>query len=233
MPAAPNHYHILNVAPDAEAVVIEAAYRALMKKYHPDQAATAAVPGPSAAAINQAYATLRNPERRAEYDRRERTRLQSVQLAAAYRPPPPQRVLRAFGWGGWIVALVLGGILATMAQRANELAFAQAEVARASASSEPDFRTQPTLPDEPMVSPAVLARAKSGRVPALPIDPRALAEAPHAQAAAPPAPAADLNAAAPQAERKAGRAKPRRPQAQARARTAAEKDFLEREGYIY
>ena len=30
-------YDILNVSHDAEGVVIEAAYRALMKKYHPDQ----------------------------------------------------------------------------------------------------------------------------------------------------------------------------------------------------
>ena len=29
-------YQVLNVTPDAEGVVIEAAYKALIKKYHPD-----------------------------------------------------------------------------------------------------------------------------------------------------------------------------------------------------
>ena len=32
-------YDVLNVAPEAEPVVIDAAYKALIKKYHPDQAA--------------------------------------------------------------------------------------------------------------------------------------------------------------------------------------------------
>ena len=32
-----NHYETLNVTRDAEAIVIESAYRALMKRYHPDK----------------------------------------------------------------------------------------------------------------------------------------------------------------------------------------------------
>jgi hypothetical protein len=226
MPSARNHYQTLNVAPDAEAVVIEAAYRALMKKYHPDYAVAPASPGTTASEINHAYATLRDPERRAEYDRRERTRSQSVQLAAAYQPPPQQRVSRVFGWGGWIVALILGGVLAMMAERANQLAFARADAARAAASAEPDFRSQPTLPPEPIAAPAAMAEVSLTPVPLPP----------------PPAPAEALNSAPPpqlqpapaQPARKATRPKPRRPQAQARRpRTAAERDFLEREGYIY
>ena len=216
MPAARNPYQILNVAPDAEAVVIEAAYRALMKKYHPDQAVAASSPGPSAAEINHAFATLRDPGRREEYDRRERTRLQSIQLAAAYKPPPTQRVSRVFGWGGWVVAAVMGGVLAMMAGRVDELAFARAEAARASASAEPDLRTQPSLPDEPMVSPAELAGIAVAPVPV-------------------PVPSAEaVRVTPPQPARRAANPRPRRPQAQPRRpRTAAEKDFLEREGYIY
>jgi curved DNA-binding protein CbpA len=226
MSSARNHYQILNVAPDAEAVVIEAAYRALMKKYHPDHAFAAPSPGPSASEINQAYSTLRNPERRAEYDRRERTRLQSVQLAAAYKPPPAQRVSRVFGWGGWVVAAVMGGVLAMMAGRVDELAFARAEAARAAASAEPDLRSQPSLPDEPMVTPAELAAIAVAPVPVpVPIAP------PEELRVATPE---ELRVAAPQQERRAANAKARRPQPQRRrARTAAEQDFLEREGYIY
>jgi curved DNA-binding protein CbpA len=216
MPPARNHYQILNVAPDAEPVVIEAAYRALMKKYHPDHSLAAGSPGPNASEINHAFATLRNPERRAEYDQRERTRLQSIQLAAAYKPPPTQRVSRVFGWGGWVVAAVMGGVLAMMAGRVDELAFARAEAARAAASAEPDLRTQPSMPDEPMVSPAELAGIAVAPVPV-------------------PVPSAEsVRVAPPQPARRAANARPRRQQVQPRRpRTAAEKDFLEREGYIY
>ena len=63
-----NFYTILGVASDSEDVVIAAAYKALMRKYHPDtntdQHATE-----KAKEINYAYATLSNPIKRAEYDR--------------------------------------------------------------------------------------------------------------------------------------------------------------------
>ena len=223
MPSVRNHYQILNVAPDAEAVVIEAAYRALMKKYHPDQAAAAGPGGPTAAEINHAFATLRDPDRRAEYDRREWTRAQNIQMVSRQAPPAP-RVSRVFGWGGWVVACILGGVLALVAGRANELALARAEVARAAASAEPDLRSQPTLPAEPFVAPAAIADARVVPVPLRPAAPEA--------AAAPAAPA--VRTAEAQPPRKAYRPKPRRPQAQVRRpRTKAEKDFLEREGYIY
>jgi DnaJ domain len=224
MSSARNHYQILNVAPDAEAVVIEAAYRALMKKYHPDHSLAAPSPGPSASEINHAYSTLRNPERREEYDRRERTRLQSIQLAAAYKPPPTQRVSRVFGWGGWVVAAVMGGVLAMMAGRVDELAFARAEAARVAASAEPDLRTQPSLPDEPMISPAELAGIAVAPVP-VPVPAPAPAPIPSAESA---------QVAPPQPARRAANPRPRRQQVQPRRpRNAAEKDFLEREGYIY
>src|SRR5688572_26239629 len=103
-------YDVLNVSPDAEAVVIEAAYRALMKKYHPDQAAAADdQESKGAAEINQAFAVLRDAERRADYDRREATRQQAFRLVPA--PALPPRRSGAFGWAGWFVALLLGGLL--------------------------------------------------------------------------------------------------------------------------
>ena len=60
-------YAVLGVAPDCEDFVIQAAYRALMRRYHPDtnsdpQAAK------KAQAINEAYAILGNPQRRSNYD---------------------------------------------------------------------------------------------------------------------------------------------------------------------
>ena len=60
-------YEILQVHPQAEPEVVEAAYRRLARMYHPDTN-----PSPDAARImtslNIAYATLGNPARRAEYD---------------------------------------------------------------------------------------------------------------------------------------------------------------------
>jgi DnaJ-class molecular chaperone len=55
--AEADHYEVLGVSPDSEDIVIQAAYRALMRRYHPDK-------NPSADAarktieINAAYAVL-------------------------------------------------------------------------------------------------------------------------------------------------------------------------------
>ncbi len=68
---ADDHYRTLQVTRDAEPEVIERAYRALAMKYHPDRAGRGAA-GPSATRrmqrINEAYAVLRDPERRSRYD---------------------------------------------------------------------------------------------------------------------------------------------------------------------
>ncbi len=67
---AHDHYRILQVTRDAEPEVIERAYRALAMKYHPDRAVGR--DGVSATKrmqlINEAYAVLKDPERRRRYD---------------------------------------------------------------------------------------------------------------------------------------------------------------------
>lgn len=60
------HYEVLGVAPDAEPEVIQAAYRALMKKYHPD--AAGCTTDARAKKINAAYAVLSDASLRAAYD---------------------------------------------------------------------------------------------------------------------------------------------------------------------
>ena len=65
------HYQTLGVCPEAEDVVIRAAYRALSQRYHPDKCA----PGERDAAnrrmsdINRAFHVLSETASRAEYDR--------------------------------------------------------------------------------------------------------------------------------------------------------------------
>jgi curved DNA-binding protein CbpA len=63
-------YQILGVMPDAEAVVITAAYRALASLYHPDRwKGDKTFATNKMADINVAYDTLSNPVKRAEYNK--------------------------------------------------------------------------------------------------------------------------------------------------------------------
>ncbi len=61
-----DYYKVLHVSRDAPAEIIRSSYRMLMQrlKNHPDLGGDPA----TAARINEAYAVLRNPERRAAYD---------------------------------------------------------------------------------------------------------------------------------------------------------------------
>ena len=61
-----DYYAILEVAPDAEPDIIRAAYRILAKRYHPDHPAGSQA---RMAELNGAWELLRDPERRALYDR--------------------------------------------------------------------------------------------------------------------------------------------------------------------
>jgi curved DNA-binding protein CbpA len=76
-------YKVLQVDSEADPEVIQAAYRRLAQKFHPDVA-----PGPEAAGrmsvINRAWAILRVPAERAAYDRRRRA---SIAAATAAQPP--------------------------------------------------------------------------------------------------------------------------------------------------
>lgn len=78
MTERPDPYKVLQVDPEADPEVVQAAYRRLARKYHPDVA-----PGPEAAdrmaAINRAWEVLRDPVRRAHLDR--------VRAAAGARSP--------------------------------------------------------------------------------------------------------------------------------------------------
>lgn len=66
---ADSYYGVLGVHPSASPIEIRRAYRELSKRYHPD---TTDLPQEVAKAkfqtLNEAYATLSNPQRRAMYD---------------------------------------------------------------------------------------------------------------------------------------------------------------------
>ena len=62
-------YRVLQVDPTADQEVIQAAYRALARRFHPDVAEDQAVAAQRMAIINAAFDLIRDPQRRAEYDR--------------------------------------------------------------------------------------------------------------------------------------------------------------------
>ncbi len=66
-PVKKDHYSVLGVTPTSQDVVIRAAYRALMRRYHPD-ADRSAEAAEKAREINEAYRVVSDPDRRAQYD---------------------------------------------------------------------------------------------------------------------------------------------------------------------
>lgn len=90
----PDYYRILGVAPYSEDVVIQAAYRALMRRYHPDTNKSGDAVR-RATEINEAYAVLSDPARKARYDaERKAARAKSRGASGStsqsrHSPPPP------------------------------------------------------------------------------------------------------------------------------------------------
>ena len=84
----PDPYKVLQVDPEAEDEVIQAAYRRLAQKYHPDVAG-----GPEAAArmaaINGAWEILRDPRRRASFDLARRLERRAAEAAPSNGPARP------------------------------------------------------------------------------------------------------------------------------------------------
>jgi curved DNA-binding protein CbpA len=111
MPEQRDAYTVLQVDPAAEPIVFEAAYRALARRYHPDGDApdTARM-----AELSTAVAILRDPARRAEYDRqRSATRTTAVPIAPSngsagtpwQKPAASGSTLLDFGrYQGWSIA---------------------------------------------------------------------------------------------------------------------------------
>jgi curved DNA-binding protein CbpA len=90
-----NYYRILQVQPDAPQEIIRASYRTLMKelKAHPDVGGEHA----SAYLINEAYETLSDRARRAEYDRKLRMRPAESSILSMHQVKPDNREKRLYG----------------------------------------------------------------------------------------------------------------------------------------
>lgn len=89
----PNYYLLMGLHPSASPLEIRRAYRELSKRYHPD---TTTLPTDTATPkfqqLNEAYATLSNPERRLAYDQTIRySRFNVIQAPANLNIPVSQK----------------------------------------------------------------------------------------------------------------------------------------------
>ena len=117
---AANHYTVLGLSPSADDVVVHAAWRALLRKHHPDTNPDDRA-GIRAREINEAFAILGEPGARAAYDRTLFGRpvvapLRKTPYAVPhFRPMPRRRFSVTRFFGGMLLTLsiipVLGVVL--------------------------------------------------------------------------------------------------------------------------
>ena len=72
MVSVPDYYGLLGVSPEAGMDEVHRAYRDAALRLHPDRNGNRAEAGERMRVVNEAWAVLRDAERRAEYDRRYR-----------------------------------------------------------------------------------------------------------------------------------------------------------------
>ena len=88
MPPSPEPYRVLQVAATCDQEVLQAAYRALARKYHPDHDASRQARD-RMAELNEAYALVRDPIARERHDRAVRNAA-FAPLSAGMAAPPPR-----------------------------------------------------------------------------------------------------------------------------------------------
>jgi curved DNA-binding protein len=91
-----DYYQILGVPQDASQEVIKGAYRRLARKYHPDVSKEAEAEQ-RFKDVGEAYEVLKDPEKRAAYDRLAKGR----QAGQEFRPPPGWETDFQFRGGGY------------------------------------------------------------------------------------------------------------------------------------
>jgi DnaJ-class molecular chaperone len=87
--AVTDPYQVLQVVPTAEQEVLQAAFRALAMKYHPDRDQTGYA-SRRMAQLNEAYALVRDDATRARWDRAQRQAAFGYASPTAGSAPPPR-----------------------------------------------------------------------------------------------------------------------------------------------
>jgi len=104
MAATPDHYAVLGVSPDADEAVIRAAWKALLRKFHPDTARDLPDAAERTRAVNDAWAVLGDANRRIAYDLERSAPPVDEDLPDWMRSPYPMPPRRGMGT---TVALIL------------------------------------------------------------------------------------------------------------------------------
>lgn len=146
----PTYYDVLQVARDASAAEVRAAWRRLAHKYHPDKLPGNANATRAMAAINAAYEVLADPHRRAEHD------LWIRRAERAARPLPPVPAAPASLWAvlhpsaSWPWYLLFGTVFGAFGTVATAL-YLTAMPARAATAPQPPacHATSATAPCPP------------------------------------------------------------------------------------
>ncbi|MEE8602277.1 J domain-containing protein [Euzebya tangerina] len=89
-----DHYTTLGVDPSADFEEIRAAHRAAMRQVHPDVAGAGPRTTARAAMVNEAWAVLKDPRRRAAYDR-----ARSREVSSSHEAGNGSRRTDAPSWG--------------------------------------------------------------------------------------------------------------------------------------
>lgn len=159
-----NYYDVLGVTPTAEPVTISAAYRALIKKYHPDRNAGDAEAIRRTRLLNEAYEVLCDPEARGRYDALTISR-HARELDGKARPQRTPRALSSAAFIakilGSIAALAVLGLVISWLVRAPAQNEARAPVGRSASAGvgdpAPRARRPQKTPRMPPLTTAFLA----------------------------------------------------------------------------
>jgi len=89
-PAPPDFYRVLQVDPEADPEVVQAAYRVLARKLHPDLTGDES----GMKRLNEAWDALRDPARRSAYDVERSQRLATADVATPKAGPSSSRVMK-------------------------------------------------------------------------------------------------------------------------------------------
>ena len=95
----PSHYDLLGVPSSAARETLRAAYRRAAQQHHPDRQQQDAGAQARMAAINEAWAVLSHPQRRASYDQWLRAREARSRADAAATAAQPTRFASGWPWG--------------------------------------------------------------------------------------------------------------------------------------
>lgn len=161
MATGPDYYAVLGVSSTSDDVVIRAAFKALMLKYHPDTNRGADATQ-RAAAINEAFSVLGDPQRRAAYDA-SRARGSTPPPPPPPNPPPsppapapmseqpPSTSAMQPGWlkrlGGFVAVVLIGGIVRVAIHEANRPSYSSAAAAYTSGNEQMDAESMDTMTD--------------------------------------------------------------------------------------